>query len=83
MRWWSAWGWDGFTAAWVVWLVAFFVIEIAALWMRPGQELTAHLRPLFLTHPLAWFVTFGLWLWLGFHFLAPSLEKRILELVTG
>jgi hypothetical protein len=75
MRDWSAWGWDAFTAAWVIWMAAFLVIEFAALWLRPGQELTAHLRPVFHAYPITWFLALGLWLWLGVHFLWPSLER--------
>lgn len=80
---WSAWGWDKFTAAWTLWLVAFVILEALALWLRPGQELTAHLRPVFLAHPLTWFVAFGMWMWLGVHFLAPSFESRLLSWVAG
>ena len=60
----------------------FAVLETASLLWWRGEELTAHLRPLFLEHPLTWFVALGLWLWLGAHFLFPSLEVWIGDVVS-
>jgi hypothetical protein len=77
---WDAWGWDAWTAAWVVWIVWFIVVETLALWLRPGQELTAHIRPLFVSYPLTWFLGLGLWLWLGVHFLLPHIERSFWKL---
>jgi hypothetical protein len=78
---WSSWKLDPFTWAWIIWVLWFIVWETLALIQGRDQELTAHLRPLFLSQPVAWFLTFGLWLWLGVHFLAPSLEEGLLKMV--
>lgn len=80
---WSAWRLDFFTWAWIVWIAAFVVLETWTLLQGRGQELTAHLRPLFLEHPLTWWLAFGLWVWLGFHFLAPAWESRLLDMLRG
>lgn len=80
---WAAWERDLWTWAWIVWIAAFVVLETWTLWRHPGQELTAHLRPLMLSHPLTWWLALGLWLWLGVHFLAPAWERRLLDIVTG
>lgn len=80
MRDWSAWGWDFWTMSWVAWIVWFIIIEALALYFRPGQALTAHVRPLFHVFPILWFIGFGLWLWLGVHFLLPSLERQFWRL---
>lgn len=80
---WSAWDWNGWTWAWVLWIAAFVVLETATLVQGRGQELTAHLRPVFLEHPLTWWLAFGAWLWLGLHFLAPAAERWLLTVVRG
>lgn len=80
---WSAWQIDHLTVGWIGWLVFFAVWETYALTVHPGEELTAHLRPLFLEHPTTWFLAFGLWLWIGVHFLAPALERSLLEAIRG
>lgn len=69
---WSAWRWDGWTSAWVVWIVVFFGLETWTLVVRSHNELTAHLRPLIQAAPPAYFIGLGLWLWLGFHFLVQG-----------
>lgn len=73
---WTAWRPDFFTWAWVAWIAAFAVLETWALWQGRGQELTAHLRPLFqgggALSPL-WFIGLGVWIWLGLHFLVDGL----------
>jgi hypothetical protein len=76
---WAAWAIDHQTVGWIVWLLFFVVWEAYTLIVHPGQELTAHVRPLFLEHPTTWFIALGLWLWTGAHFLAPNLEKWIIE----
>lgn len=76
---WRAWVWDWETATWVAWLAVFVVLESYTLWRGQGQELTAHVRPLFLEHPLTWWLAFGAWVWLGLHFLAPRLEYTVLR----
>lgn len=78
---WTAWDLDWLTILWVLWIAQFVVLEFVALRWHPGQELTAHLRPLFLEHPLTWWLTFGAWVWLGLHFLAPKLEQALLYLL--
>ena len=80
---WSAWRLDHLTVGWIVWIVFFVVWETYALVRHPGEELTAHLRPLFLEHPLTWFLALGLWLWLGVHFLAPVLERWLVDTAGG
>lgn len=80
---WDAWDWDAWTWAWVAWIAAFIALETVTLLQGRGQELTAHLRPVFLEHPLTWWIGFGFWLWLGLHFLAPAAEARLLDLVRG
>ncbi len=71
---WIAWEWDWPTALWVAWMVWFFALETWAL-LSNGHlhPLTAHLRPIFQADPLAWLLAFGVWLWLGFHFLVQEL----------
>lgn len=66
---WSAWKLDGWTISWIVWIVAFFVLETVALVTRSHNELTEHLRPALQVDPLTWFLALGVWLWLGWHFL--------------
>ena len=67
---WEAWTSLGpYTWGWIVWVVWFFVLEAWAI-MGTGYlgTLTAHLRPVFAEHPLAFFLALGAYLWLGFHF---------------
>lgn len=78
---WRAWELDAVTWGWIAWLVWFLALESYALYARTGNELTEHLRPVFLTHSLTWFVALGLWLWIGVHLLAPRLEAWILDVV--
>lgn len=78
---WAAWQLDHLTWGWIGWIAFFAVWETYSLVWHPGQELTAHLRPVFLEHPLTWWLAFGTWLWLGFHFLAPAWEIALLDLV--
>lgn len=70
---WRAWRLDAVTWAWIVWIAYFVVLETYALLNDARHDaLTAHLRPLFIEHPLTWFLAAGLWLWLGFHFLVEA-----------
>jgi hypothetical protein len=78
---WDVWKLDPPTWAWIGWLVAFVVIEAWTLAARNGQELTAHLRAIFLAFPLAWFLAIALWLWVGLHLLAPRWEWTLLRVV--
>jgi hypothetical protein len=80
---WSAWDLDHLTWGWIAWIVFFVGWETYSLVVHPGQELTAHLRPLFNAAPVTWFLAFGLWLWIGIHFLSPALEHEILKLLRG
>ena len=80
---WDAWRLDHLTWGWIAWVVFFLVWETYALVRHPGEELTAHLRPLFLNAPITWYLAFGLWLWLGVHFLAPRIERELLLLLRG
>lgn len=70
---WSAWHLDPPTWAWIVWIAWFFLVETWALITpAPLDTLTAHLRPLFVSHPLTWYLALGLWLWIGQHFLVEG-----------
>ena len=80
---WDVWRLDGPTWGWIAWIAAFLVLETWTILHRPGQELTAHLRPLFLSHPLTWWLALGLWLWVGVHLLAPRWENALLGIVRG
>lgn len=73
---WAAWKMDWWTIAWIAWILAFFALETWTLANRSHNELTAHLRPLVQSAPPAWFLTFGLWLWLGQHFLWVGMDWR-------
>lgn len=80
---WAAWRLDALTWSWIAWMLAFVALETIALVWHPGQELTAHLRPLFGEHPLTWWLALGAWLWLGIHFLAWRWEQQILAFFVG
>lgn len=74
---WGVWGPDPWTWVWSLWILYFFVAESVAVvaGYYPGT-LTAHLRPVLAAHPLAWFLTLGIWLWIGFHFLVEGVFIR-------
>jgi hypothetical protein len=80
---WSVWELDGWTTGWLVWILFFVVWETLSLRAGTGQELTQHLRPVFLSAPVVWWVFFGLWLWIGVHLLAPAIEDGLLRIVRG
>lgn len=74
---WRAWIVDPVTVQWVIILIWFAVLETYAVVVDPlTHPLTAHLRPIFQADPAVWFLTFGLWLWLGFHFLVQGQPWR-------
>lgn len=79
---WRVWQLDHQTVGWICWILFFVGWETYTLVSRSGQELTAHLRPLWLTHSLAWWLAVGAWLWIGVHLLAPSAEEALLDAVT-
>lgn len=84
MNTWAAWELDTPTLLWVAWIVGFVALESWAIATRqPEHTLTWHLRPLFLNHPLTWFLLAGFIAWLAVHFLAPALEQRLIEAVAG
>lgn len=76
---WEVWRLDHITWGWIFWIAYFAIWETYALIWHPGSELTAHLRPVFNEHPLLWFLAFGVWIWLFFHFLAPPWEYKLLD----
>ena len=80
---WAAWQLDHITWGWIAWIAFFVVWETYALVWHPGEELTAHLRPLFGEQPLTWWLALGAWLWLGMHFLAWRWEAKLLEFMVG
>lgn len=77
----APWDWDHMTVGWVVFMVYFFVWEAYTGLAHQREMLTDHLRPIFHAAPITWWLSFGLWLWLGVHFLAPSWERGILDLL--
>jgi hypothetical protein len=70
---WDAWKFDIFTWVWIVWIAQFAIWEAYTLIFHNGQELTAHLRPVFQSYDPIYFLAVGLWLWLGWHFLIDGL----------
>jgi hypothetical protein len=80
---WDVWKLDVWTVGWLAWLTFFVIWETLSLRAGTGQELTAHVRPVFLSVPVAWWLFLGLWLWLGVHFLAPAWERALLHGVRG
>jgi hypothetical protein len=74
---WSTWKLDWGTIGWIFWIVFFVVWETLTLLAKDNQELTEHLRPVFLFAPVTWFMALGAWLWLGIHLLWPALELYI------
>ncbi len=70
---WSAWQLDHITWGWIAWMIFFFGWETYSLVFHKGNELTAHLRPVFQTYDLIYFLAVGLWLWIGWHFLVDGL----------
>jgi len=80
---WDTWQLDLFTWLWIVWIAWFAILETVTLATGSGNELTAHLRPLFLSMPLTWFLALGLWLWIGVHFLTPTIELWLSGAVGG
>lgn len=79
---WVAWRLDAFTWLWIAWLAWFVLLESAAVATGYRGTLTAHLRPLLLEHPLAWWLGVGAWCWAGVHLFAPSLERWLLGAVV-
>ena len=77
---WSAWDWDWMTAWVIFWIVQFFLIEIFGA--DDGNMVTHHLRPVFHLAPVTWWMTLGVWLWLGPHFLWPAAEDALKRLVN-
>jgi hypothetical protein len=69
---WAAWRWDHLTLGWVAWILFFAGWEAYSLIWFKGNELTAHLRPVFQSVDLAWFLALGLWIWVGKHFLVDG-----------
>lgn len=80
---WSTWDLDMWTVGWLAWILFFAVWETLSSFSEDAEMLTNHLRPIFLSMPLTWFLTAGLWLWLGFHMLAPVLEDWIPRAAGG
>lgn len=73
----SPWALDWQTIGWIVFIVFFIVWEAVTGYAGPNQQLTHHLREVFDIAPVTWWIATGLWLWMGPHFLAPSLETWI------
>lgn len=80
---WMPWDWDVWTIGWVAWMAFFFLWEVASRRWGGKEMLTDHLRPVFLSEPLVWFIAFGLWLWIGVHLLVPTLESWIVRAARG
>lgn len=84
---WTAWDLDVWTWGWIAWLVFFPVWETLsgkyANLEGDFEMLTNHLRPIFLNVPVVWWISLGLWLWLGVHLLAPTVESWVFQAVRG
>jgi len=78
---WNSWGWDHTTAGWWGFILYFIIWEAYTGFYHRGEMLTYHLRPLFLTAPVTWWMGVGLWLWVGVHLLAPAWESPLLDLM--
>ena len=66
-----------YTAAWGAWILAFVVIESAAIFRRAkGDTLTEHIRKwLALSSRTKWagrLLLIGVFVWLAFHFFVPK-----------
>lgn len=81
MRLWAPWDWDYTTIGWAIFMVYFIVWEAYTGFQHEREMLTDHLRPIFHMAPITWWLAFGLWLWLGVHFLAPSWERGLLDIL--
>jgi len=81
MKLWSSWDWDYTTVGWAIFILYFIVWEAYTGIRHENEMLTDHLRPIFHAAPITWWLAFGLWLWLGVHFLAPSWERGLLNAV--
>lgn len=81
---WAVWQLD-WPTLWVYAIgLQFGLLEVLTSGVSPfeswrGQMVTDHLRVVFGGAPLLWFVGFGLWLWVGIHLLAPTLEAWIIR----
>lgn len=73
---WRAWSWDPPTVAVWMWVAWFAAWETAAI-LRDDYwgTWTAHLRPVFLEHPLTWWLGVGAYTWFGLHIFAPAAEQ--------
>jgi hypothetical protein len=71
-----------FTALWVIWVLAFFVIEgIALARKESGDTLSEHVWAM-LKHPVAWFTGLGSFAWLGVHFFCRC-DDNIINAIYG
>lgn len=81
---WAVWRFD-LPTLWVYfWMFQFVAIEYLTSQVSPvedwqGQMVTDHWRVVLGSAPLLWFVGFGVWVWLGIHLLAPTLEAWIIR----
>lgn len=80
---WDVWSLDHETWGWIIFLLYFAAWETYTGVIGTGNMLTDHLRPVFLSAPPTYFLAVGLWLWLGVHFLAPTLEIWIVLRAGG
>lgn len=80
---WSSWEIDIWTIGWLAFMVFFFVWEFLAIAHDARHTLTFHLRPVFHSAPVTWYIGVGIWLWMGPHFFFPGLEQRFFDLVRS
>lgn len=80
---WAPWDLDVWTLGWDFWIAFFIIWETASGIWGEQEQLTNHLRPVFLSAPVIWFLAFGIWLWLGVHLLVPTLEAWISKSAGG
>lgn len=80
---WESWRLDAPTWAFIVWWVWFLGWESWALFNDSyAHTWTAHLRPAFVGHPLAWWLGIGFYAWFGVHIFAPPLEAAIYRAIA-
>ena len=78
---WSSWEWSIATAGWLFWIAFFIFWETYTGLYHRGEMLTDHLRPLFLSFPVLWWVTLGAALWAIVHLWFPALESVLFDMV--
>lgn len=79
---WNAWKLDLDTWGWIAFILFFAIWETFTGIRGNRNQLTHHFREMIDVAPITWWLGFGVWLWMGPHFLFPALERWIHSLVT-